>query len=139
MRAPAAYLMRSASVIRELDPILWTKATELVTRAYERGIPVIVASGLRSREAQRALYEQGRTTPGAIVTNIRPGRSKHESGLAFDVAPLDPNAAGGMGEVLVPWPTDMLLWTTLGLIGESLGLRWGGRFKPRDFPHFEIP
>lgn len=139
MRAPAAYLMRSASIIRDLDPSIQVPATELVKRAYEIGIPVIVASGRRTIAEQTAIYNQGRTSPGGIVTRVRPGTSLHELGLAFDVAPLDPHAAGGMGDVIVPWPDDPAFWGILGRIGENLGLVWGGRFpRPRrDFPHFQ--
>lgn len=44
--------------------------------------------GLRTAAEQAALYAQGRTTPGAIVTNAPPGRSAHEHGLAVDVCIL---------------------------------------------------
>jgi len=30
-------------------------------------------------------------------------------------------------------------WVTLGKLGESLGLEWGGRWKTPDLPHFQIP
>lgn len=36
------------------------------------------------------------------------------------------------------WAPDDSVWQRLGAIGESLGLRWGGRWKRRDCPHFEI-
>ena len=29
-------------------------------------------------------------------------------------------------------------WDTLGALGESLGLEWGGRWKQRDAPHFQV-
>lgn len=138
MRSPAAYLMRSASLIRDLDPALQVPATELVKRAYAAGVPIIVASGRRTYAEQAALYAQGRMSPGAIVTNVKPGTSSHELGLAFDVAPLDPHAAGGMGDVLVPWPTDPAFWRILGRIGEGIGLLWGGRLPVPDFPHFRL-
>jgi hypothetical protein len=41
-------------------------------------------SGLRSMEEQTKLYDQGRKTPGAIVTNARAGSSFHNYGLATD-------------------------------------------------------
>jgi len=138
LRVPAAYLMRSASLIRDLDPALQVPATEFIKRAYLAGIPVVVASGRRSFAEQTALYAQGRTSPGSIVTDVQPGKSDHEKGLAFDVAPLDPRAASGMGDVLIPWPTDPAFWRILGKIGEGIGLLWGGRFPVPDFPHFRL-
>lgn len=139
MRAPAAYLMRSAPLVRTLDSGLQVPANRLLEHAYAAGIPLVVASGRRSLDAQKALYAQGRSSPGAIVTNVLPGRSRHEKGLAFDVAPLDPYAPGGMGDVLVPWPTDPAFWGIIGRIGEGLGLTWGGRLPVPDYPHFESP
>lgn len=41
-------------------------------------------SGLRSLDDQRKLYDQGRVTPGRIVTKARPGLSMHNYGLASD-------------------------------------------------------
>lgn len=41
-------------------------------------------SGYRSFEEQDALYAQGRTTPGDIVTNAKGGESAHNYGCATD-------------------------------------------------------
>ena len=41
--------------------------------------------GFRTAADQAALYAQGRTAPGSIVTDAPPGRSAHEHGLAVDV------------------------------------------------------
>lgn len=41
-------------------------------------------SGLRSFGAQAALYNQGRTSPGNIVTNAKAGESAHNYGCASD-------------------------------------------------------
>jgi peptidoglycan L-alanyl-D-glutamate endopeptidase CwlK len=48
-------------------------------------IDFAVIEGLRSREKQHALYAQGRTSPGKIVTWTM--RSKHIDGLAVDLLP----------------------------------------------------
>jgi len=50
-----------------------------------KGVKVEVISGLRSWAAQAALYAQGRTKPGKIVTKARPGSSWHNYGLAIDL------------------------------------------------------
>lgn len=40
--------------------------------------------GIRTFEEQARLYAQGRTAPGRIVTNARPGESAHNYGCASD-------------------------------------------------------
>lgn len=34
--------------------------------------------------------------------------------------------------------TDPSVWTAVGVIWEELGGRWGGRFRPPDWNHFDI-
>ena len=54
--------------------------------------------------------------------------SKHEDGLAIDIAPFETYAIAGGNKL--EWDTDNPIWLRIGQIGESLNLRWGGRFKP---------
>lgn len=44
----------------------------------------IIHYGFRSSAEQAALYAEGRTAPGQIVTNAKPGHSAHEFGEAVD-------------------------------------------------------
>ena len=46
---------------------------------------VSIISGTRTYAEQDVLYQQGRTTPGPIVTNAPPGYSNHNFGIAFDL------------------------------------------------------
>lgn len=48
-----------------------------------------VVAGHRSNEEQDALYAQGRTAPGKIVTNAKAGESEHNAqpSKAIDVVP----------------------------------------------------
>lgn len=102
----------------------------------EAGIDFILTCTKRTQAEQDALYAQGRTKPGKIVTWTK--KSKHIEGKAFDIAILvngkicwNPSLdADGDG---VPE------YTEAGKIGEALGLTWGGRFKNPDAPHFEMP
>jgi peptidoglycan LD-endopeptidase CwlK len=121
-------------------------AENFLRQSGELGIDVLVTCTYRSREAQAALYAMGRTVPGSVVTNARPGESLHNccetsGGLlvmaarAFDVVPM---VAGkpqwsATGEAL-------RVWQQLGDIGEACGLQWAGRWsgKLREFPHFQI-
>lgn len=53
--------------------------------AKKHGITIDIISGLRSWSQQASLFAQGRTKPGRIVTNARPGSSWHNYGLAIDL------------------------------------------------------
>jgi len=93
------------------------------------GIDVLITATYRSTEEQARLYAQGRTTPGTRVTNARPGDSFHNVRRAFDFVPLIQGK--------LSWH-DRALFERIGLIGESAGLEWGGRWKGlKDRPHFQ--
>ena len=124
----AAY---SLSLIQTLQPPDQPIARSFLQRAEEAGIPCRVVQGTRTFTEQQKTYDQGRTTPGAVVTKARPGDSYHQYGLAFDVVPL-------AYEHLPDWNPSGPHWAMIGTIGESLGLTWGGRWQSPDFPHFEL-
>lgn len=107
-------------------------AARFLELAEEAGIPTEIVQGVRTMEEQRRLYEQGRSAPGRIVTHAEPGDSYHNYGLAFDVVPTAYKS-------LPDWNPEGPAWETLGRIGESLGLEWGGRWRSKDLPHFQIP
>ena len=93
-----------------------------------QGITVKVISGNRSYKEQDALYAQGRTAPGPIVTKAKAGQSSHNFGLACDIGLFKG------GNYLPESP----LYDALGPVGEAVGLGWGGRWKSlTDKPHFE--
>jgi peptidoglycan L-alanyl-D-glutamate endopeptidase CwlK len=78
-------------------------------------------------QPQNALYAQGRTTPGKIVTNAKGGQSFHNYGVAFDFVPI----VGGKAQ----W-NDVALFTKCGEIAESIGLEWAGRWvKFKELAH----
>jgi len=122
---------KSEGIIKGLDPSVQSLAREFILKAYSSGIELRIVSGYRSPAVQDKLYQQGRTTDESVVTNAKAGYSKHNFGVAFDVAPVrDGN---------VYWPNDKNLWATIGSIGKSLGLKWGGDWEKPDLPHFEHP
>lgn len=49
-----------------------------------QGLPFYLFEGFRSWERQEWLYASGRTRPGKVVTNAKPGRSWHAYGMAAD-------------------------------------------------------
>ena len=77
---------RSEKSIVTLWPEVRSIARALVQKAAQSGIRIKVTSGLRTYAQQDALYAQGRTKPGNIVTNVKGGYSSHNFGIAFDVA-----------------------------------------------------
>jgi peptidoglycan L-alanyl-D-glutamate endopeptidase CwlK len=85
----------------------------------------------RNHREQEQLYAIGRNLPGKIVTNAKPGQSKHNTvpSKAFDIAF---NFHGR-----IDW--DVLLFKDFAAIIKPMGITWGGDFKSiKDMPHFEI-
>lgn len=117
----------------QLQPELRLAVEQLLERARAQlRHPVVLVQGMRTMDEQAALYAQGRTAPGRVVTNARPGDSPHNFGAAVDVAFLD-EAGHTSWDLRFPWDP-------LGALGEALGLVWGGRWVvPRDLDHFELP
>jgi peptidoglycan LD-endopeptidase CwlK len=125
-------LDRADKKLTNVHPTIKTKAIELIKRAYAQGIYVLITQGFRSIAEQNELYAQGRTKPGKIVTNAKGGYSYHNFGLAFDIAIQ--NADGSLC-----WSVADKRWKTVGAIGKSLGLEWGGDWRKfPDYPHFQL-
>lgn len=129
-------LGKSLKRIALLHPIVGAAAEKVIRQAYAEGINIEVVQGLRTMDEQAALYAQGRTMPGDIVTNAKPGSSYHNYGLAFDYALLYADGSD------VSWIVNDQ-WRRVGTIGESLGFVWGGRWTMQkegivDFPHLEM-
>lgn len=100
-----------------------------------KGVTVEVISGLRSWAAQAALYAQGRTKPGRIVTKARPGSSWHNYGLAIDLG-LFKN--GNYIDETMPKVADKL-YAEIGKIAATHGIEWAGNWKSfKETPHFQV-
>ncbi|MEK4060969.1 MULTISPECIES: M15 family metallopeptidase [Paenibacillus] len=123
-----------------LHPVVVAATLALIERSYARGVNIVITQGLRTIEEQDALYAQGRTKPGPIVTNAKGGTSYHNFGLAVDFALLLPDEkqvswdlkrdgdADGMGD-----------WTEVVQEAKALGFEWGGDFiSIKDAPHFQM-
>lgn len=120
-----------------LHPELRAKAEALIKICAAAHLPIVITQGMRTMEQQAALYAQGRTKPGPIVTNAKPGRSYHNYGLAFDFAVVKDGKPSWDDKVNVN-ENDTPDYVEVGEIGEQLGLEWGGRWKFRDLPHFQM-
>ena len=110
------FLFRSDPIAKDL--------AEFKKQCKEEGLDVRITSTRRTQSEQDALFEQGRSTAGPIVTWTR--NSKHVSGRAFDCTLV------GAPE----YEDDPAGWELVGLIGEDLGLKWGGSYG--DYGHFEL-
>lgn len=110
-----------------LAPVLERKARQFLIICKADGYNLKITQGRRTQEEQNALYAQGRTKPGRVVTWTT--KSKHIDGKAFDVAFTGSN----------PYPSDDKIWKAIADIGVSVGLKAGYYFsKNIDRPHFEI-
>jgi peptidoglycan LD-endopeptidase CwlK len=115
---------RSEKNIATLHPCVQPLARSLILRAREKGWNFVITSGLRTYAEQDALFNKR-----PQVTKARGGYSNHNFGMAFDVTLFN-------GKTPV-W--DSPLYKSLAVIGEELGLEWGGRWTSIvDEPHFQL-
>jgi peptidoglycan LD-endopeptidase CwlK len=93
-----------------------------------------VTQGLRTWAEQDALYAQGRTTPGQIVTHVAGGYSWHCFGLAVDLVPED--ITPGQPD----WNLSHPVWARMVSLAESLGLVSGAEWHGADLdtPHVQL-
>lgn len=118
--------------LAEVNPQLANRIRRAVADLKAQGINVMVTSGYRSFAEQNALYAQGRTKPGNIVTNARGGQSLHNYGLAVDLVPLDSRGQPN-------WNVSESTWQKIGAAGKRQGLEWGGDWTSfKDRPHFQM-
>lgn len=118
---------RSEKNLATVQPQLQKLGRELLRRLAAEGLNFKVTSGARTQAEQDALFAQGRTKPGPVVTWTR--KSRHIGGRAIDLTLFS-----GKNPV---WESKH--YDRAGVIGEELGLVWGGRWtKAKDKPHFEL-
>lgn len=126
--------MSNEQHIQQLVPALQPLATNLLEQAAAKGYKLRITHSYRSPEEQAQLYAQGRgaftyngttyvATSTKIVTNAKPGDSLHNTRRAFDL--VDTERGYNIN------------WEEIAVIGESLGLIAGHRWKMVDSTHFE--
>jgi len=115
--------------LADLIPQAHVRADKLIELCKIAGIDLLVTSTYRDNESQDALYAQGRTKPGKIVTKAKGGQSFHNYRCAFDVVPL----VNGK-----PVWDDEALWARIGQLGKQIGLEWAGDWVTfKEMPHFQ--
>lgn len=106
-------------------------------------IDFTITDGVRTTQQQRSLYEQGRTKPGAIVTNADGvnNKSNHQVksdgyGYAVDLYPYY-NKSVQLNDV----KNLRVIANHIKEVAKRLdiGVQWGGDWKTfKDYPHFEL-
>lgn len=116
--------------IDEMHPKVRQAFTDFINEAEKvLNLTLRIVESFRSFARQQQLYNQGRTTPGAIVTWSIPGSSYHNYGLAADIVSLDDK-----GNPM--WSFD---FSQLKPFANKYGITWGGDFPSgkKDMDHFE--
>ena len=117
--------MLNSRDIKDLHPKVQAMANAFVAKCKANGIDVLITSTYRDLESQQALYDQGRSMASKargekIVTNAKAGQSFHNWRVAFDFVPIVSGKAC--------W-NDTSVFERCGVIAESVGLEWAGRWK----------
>ena len=122
--------------IDKLHPELQVCVNKFLEECKNKGLDVCITETLRTQEEQEALYAQGRTKPGKIVTNCRGFQSSHCWGVAFDFC----RHVKGK-----EYDNSDKFFDKVGEIAKTIfdnteyDLFWGGDFKTFvDKPHIEM-
>ncbi|EFS02344.1 L-alanyl-D-glutamate peptidase [Listeria seeligeri FSL S4-171] len=116
-----------------MNKVAADKTRNVIKKMAKEGIYLCVAQGYRSTAEQNALYAQGRTKPGAIVTNAKGGQSNHNFGVAVDLCLYTSDGKD------VIWESTTSRWKKVVAAMKAEGFKWGGDWKTfKDYPHFEL-
>jgi peptidoglycan L-alanyl-D-glutamate endopeptidase CwlK len=99
-------------------------------RVVNAGFNLRTLSGTRSYAEQDALFEQGRSKPGPLVTHARGGESNHNFGLAWDI---------GLFATDGSYLAESALYDGVPRAGLLPVLEWGGNWPTfKDRPHYQL-
>lgn len=122
--------MINSRSLDDLLPAVKERVERFIASAKTERIDLLVTSTYRDNESQNALYAQGRTTAGRIVTNAKAGQSFHNYRCAVDVVPIVNGKPA--------WNVKDEVWQTIGKLGKAEGLEWAGDWKRfKEYPHFQ--
>jgi peptidoglycan L-alanyl-D-glutamate endopeptidase CwlK len=132
--------------IQLIHPVLRNEVREIyeeICQVLRENVRCRFTHTLRTFAEQDALFAQGRTKPGGIVTNARSGMSWHNYGMAIDIVLLVDKNRDGVFES-VSWDTRADFdgdgkrdWIEVVNIFKQFGWEWGGDWKFYDAPHFQ--
>lgn len=134
-------LQKAERKLVSVNPIVADATRKLVTNCYNRGVYVCITQGYRSIAEQNALYAQGRTKPGKVVTWAKGGTSYHNYGIAIDFALYTPDGKEVVWDERVDYDGDKIAdWMEViqeaKKLGFGCGIDWIGR--KNDPPHLEM-
>lgn len=143
----------SSRAITDLHPLVQPLARQALANCTRAGLDILVTCTWRSRTEQQDLYDSGRTKPGKIVTNAKPGQSAHNftmegrpAALALDIVPMRHGKPvwGLTGNGIDTDPADderddLELWQRVRQCFEAAGLASASHWKGDlvEWPHFE--
>lgn len=105
----------------------------IAIKALGGGLTVQILSGTRTYVEQTAIYAQGRSKPGKIVTNAKAGQSNHNFGIAFDIGIFK-----GKTYYTGATAAQTKSYIDVSKLIKPCGLLWGGDWKNPDYPHYEL-
>ena len=120
--------------LEKLYPPFLEKVRVMLAALESSGASYFAVSGFRSYPEQEVLYNHGRKTPGAIVTQAHAGESPHNFGLAVDFTRDGYLDRAGLQPDFRPER-----YSELGLAAATHGLEWGGKWRWPDRPHIQWP
>ena len=125
---------RSEGVLKLVHPGLAAKIRAAADALTANHTFLLAVSGLRTAAEQNALYAQGRTAPGKIVTNAKAGFSMHNYGLAVDLVPYLSGESGALN-----WKPETQQFKTMVKALKAQKLTWGGDWVSfPDSDHFQV-
>ena len=119
--------MKNSRDLADLRPDVRVNVEALLEMCKKQGLNVLITQTVRDNEYQAYLYAQGRTRPGAIITNSRT-TTFHGKGLAVDFCR---NIKGHEYD-------DAGFFRNVATIAKHIGFSWGGDWTSFvDMPHLQ--
>ena len=127
---------RSINNMKGLHPDMVKVMIESITNSP---VDFTITCGARTTEEQQSLYAQGRTKPGNIVTNCDGIKNKSNHQVKAD--------GYGYAVDLYAYPIDVNDTQNIAVIADhikkvskqlGINIEWGGDWKMKDYPHFEL-
>ncbi|WJE16550.1 M15 family metallopeptidase [Halobacillus sp. ACCC02827] len=136
---PGVFYKEEDTVPTDLHPVVEQKKEELMDAVHAKGIDVVITEGHRTMERQDALYAQGRSEGGSIVTSAKGGESYHNYGLAIDFALRTAEGDVVWDRVRDDNGNGEPDWMEVVEEAKSLGFEWGGDWSNfKDYPHLQM-
>lgn len=133
--------------LNDIHPKAQPKIFELLARAAEAQLPLMIIFTGRTPEQQEQLYAIGRTDGQPASKQVTwtmdskhvMSPKQHMKSLAIDVCPYELYTLAP-GNDKLQWDPKNYAWSKLGEIGQALGLKWGvvdANGTRKDVGHFE--